>query len=612
MLFRQLGSIVRGSAAPFQLVSACVLGAMIGFAPGLREAPALYALLAAALLVVNANIGLALLVAAGAKIVGLLLLPVSFQVGRFLLDGPAEPLARVVVNAPVFAWCGLERYAVAGGQLLAVVLGLVVGFALARAVTGFRRKMAARADDPSRLTELGGRRWARFMLWLLFGGKGKKSWNEKLETRGRKFRVAGVATLVVLGAGLWLGHRALVDSLAESGLRSGLEGASGATVDVGAVEVDLGEARIAVAGLAMADPGALERDLLRADALEVDVDEADVLRRRVHLKRVVVSEAASGAPRETPGVLLAPPPAPPAEPEPPSAEGEWRLEDVLADVEMWEERLQRGRRWLDALSGEPDPEADGPGLEERIERQAREEGWFSVAAGHLVSDAPTFLLSELVVDGLAVEGVGDRVFDLVGANLTSHPRLVDGAPRVELTSRDGAVNLVADLAPLSAGGGDGQLALRWTGLSVDAAMAQLSLDEPPFSGGTLDLELDGSWLDGRVGWIDLPLRATLRGTTVSVGGMQPQQLDELVLPIGLVGPIERPRVRFDTAALQEALVASGKAELASQLGGALDGELGELGEKLGLDEGLEEQLSEGTKGLLQGVLGGSKGQDQPR
>ena len=50
MFTRQFGKILRGKATPFQLVAACVLGALLGFAPGPTQAPALYVLLVAALL----------------------------------------------------------------------------------------------------------------------------------------------------------------------------------------------------------------------------------------------------------------------------------------------------------------------------------------------------------------------------------------------------------------------------------------------------------------------------------------------------------------------------------------------------------------------------------
>ncbi len=618
MLIRRIGSILRGKATPFQLVAACVLGALLGFAPALFLAPALYLLLIAALLVVNANLGLALLVAAAMKLVSLLVVPLSFQVGRFLLDGPTRGLAHAVVNAPVLAWCGLDHYAAAGGQLVGLVLGLLLGFFVVRGVTSFRRRMSVAAQNPSRVGQVAEKRWARFMLWLLFGGTGGQSWEQKLGKRvGNPVRIWGAALLVLLVLGGWLGQNALAGPLARRGVQSGLQVANGATVDVGDVDLDLRAGLFGVAGLALADPNALDQDLFRAGRLEADVDQADLLRGRMHVSRVVVSDAKSGAPRATPGKRLAPAAeetAPEAEAGP-SVPGDLSLEDVLAEVEVWKERLTQARRWLERLSGPPASEE--PGSEpysERKAREVRERGWFLVEAEHLVDEVPKFRLSDLQVDGLETTWLPGRIFDLKGSELSTQPWLVDAPPRLELASRDGAIRFEVDLSPVSRGGGPGALRVRWKGLSVDEVLRQLKLPGPaPLSGGTLDLELDGAWRAGRVGEIDLPLRATIRDTTVSIEGLQPTPLAELVLPIGLAGPIDAPRIHFDGSTFADALAQAGKGELARQVRSRLEGELGKKleeelgGQKLPGDlQSAKEKAQEEAKGLLDGVLGKKK------
>jgi len=166
-------------------------------------------------------------------------------------------------------------------------------------------------------------------------------------------------------------------------------------------------------------------------------------------------------------------------------------------------------------------------------------------------------LSELVVEGLDTSYLPGLVLDLRASELSSNPALVDAPPRLELASRDGSVRFEVDLAPVSRAGGDGALRMSWKGLAVDETLARLRLaDGPPFQGGTLDLELDGAWDQGRIGWVDLPLRVTLRDTTLTVSGVDPTRIDELVLPIGITGPIDSPRVRFETSALSDALVAA--------------------------------------------------------
>ncbi len=616
MITRKLGALLRGKTTPFQIVAACILGALLGFAPSPTDAPALYVLLVAALLVVNANLGLALLVAGGAKLVSFAAAPISFRVGRFLLDGPTEALARKVVNAPVLAWCGLERYAVAGGLLIALALGAGVGLVIARGLAAFRRRMAAAAQNPSRLREVSQGRMARFTMWLFFGGTGGLSWEQKLERRvGNPVRWWGALLLVLLLGGAAFAHEALAAPIARRSLRAGLEGVNGATVDVGSVELALENGRVAVTGLALADPEALDQDLFRAGRLEADVDQADFLRRRLHVARVVISEAQSGAPRATPGVRTTPP-EPPEEMEPEiGLPGVYSLEDVVAEYETWKARLEQAREWLERLSGPPPEEGvdDQETLSERLAREARERGWFGVQAKHLVEEAPTLRLSELSVEGLSATWLPGTVFDLNAQELSTQPALVDAPPRLSLASRDGAIRFEVDLAPASRGGGNGGIRIHWKGLPVDDALARLRLPgAPPLRGGTLDLELDGAWADGRIGQVDLPLRVTFHDTVLALEGIEETSLDLLVLPVGLSGALDAPRIHFDGAAFANAIADAGKRELANQVRDRLEGEFGEalddLRDRAGVDLPKVDAAGAGeeAKKLLDGVLGGKK------
>lgn len=614
MLTRKLGKILRGNATPFQIVAATTLGALLGFAPGIVQAPALLLLLLALLLVTNANLGLALLVAGAAKLLALVAAPLSFQVGRVLLDGPTAGLFAALVNAPVLAWCGLEYYAVTGGLLIGFVAGLVGGLLLASVLTGFRKRMLAAAQNPGRLNELAAKPFARLGIWLFFGKAIEGTWEQRLAVRvGNPVRVWGAALIVIVLVGGWFAQKPLGSALARRGMQAGLEAANGATVELGGVVLDLHEGRLGVQAIALADPNALGENLFQADELEADLDRADFLRRRFHLASLVVREAKSGVARATPGERLAPEPEEPeVEPEE-TGSGDYSLEQVLAQYDVWKERLTRARRWIDELSArmpssEGSAEGAGETLAERLEREVREKGWFGVKAGDLIEDAPNFRLSKLAVDGLAVADMPGRVFDLSGTELSTQPWLLDAPPQLSLASRDGQIRFAVDLAPASRAGGDGAIQVSWKGLSVDAAMAQLKLGgKAPFSGGTLDVDIDGGWDQGRIGFVDLPMKVTFHDTLLSIEGLEPTPLDALELSLGLSGAIDAPRVHFEPSSLTKALKQAGKRELARKLGERLEQDLGiEVPLEGGLQEGLEKAAGEEAKGLLKGVLGGGK------
>ena len=108
-LLRKIGKIVRGSATRPQILAASVLGGMLGFVPGFflpgdlgggfLQAPGLILTLFALVLVLDANLAVFGIVTLVAKLVSLAALPLSFAVGRVLLEGPTEGLFRFLVNA---------------------------------------------------------------------------------------------------------------------------------------------------------------------------------------------------------------------------------------------------------------------------------------------------------------------------------------------------------------------------------------------------------------------------------------------------------------------------------------------------------------------------------
>ena len=108
MITRKISAVIRGKATPFQITAACLLGSMLGFVPTFATARGLMIALLLLLLILNANLLIATTAAAIAKSISLLIAPVTFAVGRFLLDGPTEGLFRSAVNAPIFALFGFE------------------------------------------------------------------------------------------------------------------------------------------------------------------------------------------------------------------------------------------------------------------------------------------------------------------------------------------------------------------------------------------------------------------------------------------------------------------------------------------------------------------------
>ncbi len=593
MITRKVGKLLRGNATPVQLMLAAVLGSMLGFAPSFSTSAGLLVFLTLLLIILNANLFVAMMCGLLAKAMSLLLLPVTFMVGRVLLDGPTQPIFKAMINAPVLALFGLEYYVTTGGIVVGLLVGLGLGTAAIRGLNAFRRQMAKLEEGSPRINQLAGAWWVRILLFVFVGrGHGKKTYQDLLQRKiGNPIRPVGAGLALLVVVALIVLAQFASGPIVTAALRNGLERVNGATVDIDDAELDLSEGRLVVTRFAMADPNRLETDLLRADRIEADVSGVDLLRKRLVIDRVVMTDASHGEQRAIPGRIVGKPPIAPKGDDAegfdiPSGE---QLEHYIDKAKQWKERLAQIRRWLQRLSG-PDEAEDGEGtFKERLAQRIRDQGYARVKADHLIDGSPTLTITRLIAKEVDTPYLPDETFDIRGENLSTHPHLLDERPRLLVRSSGKTVELDARLRG-AAEAKPNRLKFQLHNFPIDAIASQLAFaGSPPFSGGTMDVVADGTWLGGAAGSVDLPLIVTLRNTTLSLAGRTASKIDQLIIPIGVRGPIDDPRITIDDQALTDALVKAGASELAAELQGELDEELkgagielpGGLGKELG-------------------------------
>jgi uncharacterized protein (TIGR03546 family) len=631
MLTRSIGKVIRGKATPLQLSLACILGSMLGFLPGYKDggvflhAPGLLLSLLILLVVLNANLTLAALTGMIAKLAALALMPLSFRIGVELLEGPAQGLFKTAINAPVLAYFGFEYYATTGGLVLGLVFGILAAVLVTTLIKTYRRRMSKLEEGSERYQKYASKRWVRVLSWVLIGGgKGKKSYSDLLDKRiGNPVRPIGIIVALLLVGLVYIVQAFFRDDIVTAATKRGLEKANGATVDIGKAHLDLKNGQLLVTGLAMADASKLDTDLFRATTLEATVDTSDLLRKRITLSRVTSADSSTGAKRATPGHLIGTPVPPP--PPPP---GEKTIDDYIKDAQKWKERLQQARRWLDEINRkrEQTTEPTQPGQKpetarERLARLAREQGWARVAATHLVDKAPSLLIRELAIDGLKTPPLPGQakpdVLDVHATNLSTQPWLVAQAPQVTVKSRAGTLDFAAALGGVAGTRADSTLSIAYRGLPSDLIGEQLKFNgEQPLKGGTMDISARGTLTPANA--INLPLEVTMHNTTISLPGAGSQQLAQLVMPIGVQGPLDNPRIIFDQNAFADALTKAGATALADKARGEaqravdkatdkamkqLDDKLEKkLGDKLGdkAPAGLGDQLKGGLGNLIPG------------
>ncbi|MEX0886443.1 MAG: hypothetical protein WD009_08395 [Phycisphaeraceae bacterium] len=569
MMLRKFLKFLRGSVAPYQVYAACILGGLIGFMPGFMQAPGLIVVLTLLLILLNASFFLAGLTGLIAGLLSLVLLPVTFQVGRLLLDGPTQGLFQPMINAPGLALLGLDYYATTGGIPLGILTGIVVAVIILKLLRTFRTRMANLEEGSERYKQWTSKKWVKALTWILAGGGPKQGYKALVESRAkfkplRPLGLAVAAGAVVLGI---IAHLLLSGPIVTAALAHGLERANGATVDLRSADLSLRHGRLVIEDLAMADPNALETDIFRAARVEANLSVADLLRKRMTIDALVASGASSGQARAVRGARTRSAPQPAPAPDPDELEpDEKTIEDYIADARQWRERLAQVRRWLEAVMGPgdpPDTQEQRETLRERLARRAAELGYANVRAEHLVDRAPTLLIRHMQAEGVSVAQLEDETLDIQAYNISTHAHLVDEPPRITVASSGGTLlaNLSLDGAAAGGAGQANHVQLSLAGISGDRVGQALRVgDTQPVRDGRVDLVTDGTF--SRAG-IDLPLHVTLHDTTLTVPGVASHAANRFDLALGVRGQLDAPIITLDNQQLADALIRAGADQLAA-------------------------------------------------
>lgn len=557
MFFRKIGKFLRGKATPFQIISATVLGALLGSLPGITQGPLLLAGLLFLLIVLNANLFIAGLTLLFIKLVTLLLLPVYFHIGVALLEGPLSAPVAALANAPVTAWFGLEYYVTVPSLLVGGLLGLLIGIGLSRALAGFRAKMATLESGSERYQQYTSKFWVKALAWLFLGGlKGKKSWEElSQKRRGLPIRPLGVVFVVSLCVLGFVAFKLLDKTIITSTARDALERVNGATVDIAGIEIQPVENRLVVSGLAMADPESLQTNRFDSREIVADVSGMDLLSKKVVIDSLQILEPRTGTPRKLGGRRIVDLP----EAEEPEAGGDLDIDAYLGKAKVWRERLATIKRLYDriapSLKKEESPEG-GKSLSwrERLAQQAREAGYASVKSASIIRESPRLWIRDIEADNLVVGDSGDR-YAISASNLATQPALIEETGKIRVLRSDDKLEVNVEL-PSSLAPTRSLVRIRYSDLSVAELEKELGKDLP-MDGGTMDISGEGS-IDG--GILNLPLTVTLNDTTLNAFGTS-LPMDDFPIEVRLYGPLDNPKLSIPKDALEEAVKAGGKKKI---------------------------------------------------
>jgi uncharacterized protein (TIGR03546 family) len=595
MFFRKFAKIFFSDVTSTQLVITAILGAMLGFMPGISQALALVVFLTFVLLIINTNLTLAFFIGLLAKLTLWLMTPAIFSIGQFLLEGPTREFFAGLINAPVFALFGFEYYTVTGGLLAGLIFGLVVGIIMAKMVMGFRNKMVSLESSSKAFAVFEKKLLVRIVFYCISGGLPKDGFKSLQEKKPPFIRLSGVIATVVLAGGLVGSVMFANGPIAAMLIKDTLEKANGATVDIASLNLELHQGRMVINKLAVTDPNALDTDLFRADKINVDIKTSDLLRKRVNLEKIEIVSASNGLKRAKPGKLIGPRPEPQSTPKAPAdvKQSDKGLDDYLKDAKVWKQRLSQGKKWFDKLSGVATDEnketvkdvitteeSAVKELDSWLDQQIKTVGYHNVKANHLIQGAPTLQIEKFIADKVTTTAL-DETLNIHGFNLSTQPHLVAAFPKIVVKSSKKTVDLDLTMAGVSQKSGNNTIKLLVKNIETDKVVSQLSDSNPILSGGSFNVALNGA-IENRGGgaYLNLPLNVTLFNTSLRISSKNSVPVKRFNLPLTLRGPMDNPGIIVDQKGFKKAIKKAGKGVVKQRLKKELNKQLKGKGKKL--------------------------------
>ena len=613
---RKLGKMLRSGAGGREIFLGGFCGVLVGMIPGVNLALVLAIVL---MLLLNANVGIALLGIMLGKLVCIAVAPITFHIGYTVIHSIGlEGLFGRLCNTPVLALLDLHRYCLLGGLPAAIILGLVFGKFMAYFIAKLR-EAAIKAASGDKAQKILQNKLVKFIMWLAFG-KAKADMQGTLDKQSPMFRKAGIVlagSLVVIVAALEL---LLLNMVVRIGLEKGIAAGTGAQVDVAKARMSLADGKLAIEGLQVTDAAQPTHNLVQVARLEADVSMSDLLRRSYAIDLLAGSDVQMRAKREKPGEVYVTPDE--AEPEAGTqAEGD-SLDKYFGKAKEWRRHLGKVKEYLaKRKAAEADKEAAGEQARQQkqdVVGQARGMGYLNLSARDLLTSRPTWLIRKVVLDQVVV-APGTPAQKLEGEDISSHPELTQAPMRLRLTPAAGGDPTATLLLHFEKPDLPHDIALNLAGIKLGESLGLSGGLPLNIQDGQADARADGTF---SVEKLHVPFNITVKDLKANAAegtpvlGMDPatarevfKSLEELTIVGSLEGSLTSPRVKIDhdklIGSLKDALMKAGKTALLNRANAELDKVKGQAGEALkdALGDKVPDDLKKSITEKLPGGLG---------
>lgn len=612
-IIRKIGKILRGGAGKKEIFLGTLCGVLLGFNPSFSFTVLLVILLT---LLLNANISFTILGVALGKALSLLLAPVSFQTGFFIIHNMGlEGVFRKLCNAPVTALMDLNVYALVGGFPYALGIGIALGIFFGSLIKKTREKMLE-LEQHEVLGKTLKAKMTRFLMWLAFG-KNKLTLEDEIPKQAPLFRKAG---LIIVGIVIVIGFVLeffLLDITMKKGLQSAISKATGAEVDIDSVHFSIADGELDLKNLQVTDPDKPTHNLMQLDNLTLDVSIHDLLCKNYVIDLMEGSLLKCDTPRETPGKVYLKKEKKPEEKPPVEELPGKSLEDYFAKAQDLKKYSEKAYDYLKKRKENAKEMAKGeqPKASKEVAVADAKKAGYLLASADLVANRPAWLIHKIRIDHVQLGGgYPEQTFQ--ASEVSSHPELNGKPTNFSMTpvgETEPSVEVVLrfdDPSAPHAVSGDLE--------NVNIGEAIETSDSFPvdITDGKVDIKAGGTF---SADTLNIPFTILAHGLKAnveegqSVMGMDSatasevlSSMDQLEIDGALVGSLLAPRVKIDydklTSNMKEALVAAGKKELANRANAEMDK----------AKEEVKEQIGKEIKDVLKTEEGGSSVEDKAK
>lgn len=255
---------------------------------------------------INCSFSATLLAFALFKVLSWILLPVSYALGRFILDGWSllEPLWQLLFQLPLLAWMDLNRYAIFGGYILALLISFPAYWAVRAFVQAYRESFFAHLERSRPWRALSRReRLFQLLQWLIMGGGVRFRTPQKPFWLFRYVRKQALVAIPLMYLAIYVIVALIAPFLVDEVIARGATLLVGGEVSVERAGASALTGRLVLEGLTVQNPKRRGEDVFRVREVVADLSLFGLLGRRVIFDEMVIGEVFLNIRRESDGSL---------------------------------------------------------------------------------------------------------------------------------------------------------------------------------------------------------------------------------------------------------------------------------------------------------------------